>query len=311
MENNLPWMMAGMLGAALILGGLLFTTRIRKTGGSVADALIPFLIGIPMAALGGKLLYMTHNLGMDFRSWDAERLIRWDWEEISFVGCCAGFVFGIWIGAKIRRRETGETLDAFALPGCVMVCLARIGEYGIDSIGRGPFIEGGILSVFPFSVKDSWGDSCLAVFMMEAMTAAAVGIWILLRERKRGDFRGSFQRAVIALCAGQLFWEMLLTSWIPCVISFIHYEQVLCAIIAMWIIIRQCVREKRVWPAIAAAGCLILNGVTQYVQDKPYQFDWLLPAGTPVSTVARICFALSAIGMMAAGIRSLQKRQEC
>ena len=42
---------------------------------------------------------------------------------------------GTALGAKIRGIRPGKALDLFAAPACIFLCLARIAEAGMDTIG--------------------------------------------------------------------------------------------------------------------------------------------------------------------------------
>ena len=97
-----------------------------------------------------------------------------------------------------------------------------------------------------------------------------------------------------------MFLEMLCTtsSWIPFIISFIHLEQVLCAVVLLVLMIRRTVQIKKAGPLIVTALLLGLNALMQFVQDKPYLFP--LPDNTDIALLANIVFALTAAGLIAA-----------
>jgi hypothetical protein len=123
-------------------------------------------------------------------------------------------------------------------------------------------------------------------------------------EQRFKDSEDFFETAVWVLCSVQLFLEMLCTtsSWIPFIISFIHLEQVLCAVILLVMMIRRTVRDKKAGPLIATVLLLGLNALMQFVQDKPYLFP--LPEDTNIALLAVIVFALTAAGLIAAWLWS-------
>ena len=151
---------------------------------------------------------------------------------------------------------------------------------------------------------DDWGDATLAVFTLEALAALLCALWLTLSGRKQAGCEGHFEKACVVLCAVQLFLEMLVVNyWIPFIISFIRLDQVLCAVVLLILVIRGCVRNQKAGPVIVTVLLIGLNGLMQFVQDKPYLFP--LPEGTDVGTLAIIVFALCSAGLAAAGLWAL------
>ena len=305
MEENMT-LILGLYAAGLAVSGLLFAYRLGKAGEKRLCALIGMILGLPLAYAGAKLFFLLHNAGLDLRNWSAETMFLPRWEELSFAGGCLGFVLGIRVAAGILRVPGGKALDLFAVPGCILIIFARMAEAGMETIGQGD-MPSFLPEVFPFALKDAWGAS-LAVFTLEAIAAAGCAVWLLISEKRQAGVKGAFEKACIVLCSLQLFLEMLIVNyWIPFIISFIHLDQVICAVILLILVIRLSVRIKKAGPAIVTALLMGLNALTQFVQDKPYLFP--LPESVDAGTLAIIVFALCSAGMIAAGVRAAGKNQ--
>ena len=305
MEENMT-LILGLYAAGLAVSGLLFAYRLGKADEKRLCALIGMILGLPLAYAGAKLFFLLHNAGLDLRNWSAETMFLPRWEELSFAGGCMGFVLGIRVAAGILRVPGGKALDLFAVPGCILIIFARMAEAGMETIGQGD-MPSFLPEVFPFALKDTWGAS-LAVFTLEAIAAAGCAVWLLISEKRQAGVKGAFEKACIVLCSLQLFLEMLIVNyWIPFIISFIHLDQVICAVILLILVIRLSVRIKKAGPAIVTALLMGLNALMQFVQDKPYLFP--LPESVDAGTLAIIVFALCSAGMIAAGVRAAGKNQ--
>ncbi len=304
MEENLT-LILGLYAAGLAAAGLLYMYRLGKAGEKRLCALLSVILGLPLAYAGAKLFFLLHNLGADFRNWSADMLLA-HWEEMSFTGGCIGFTLGVWIVARILHISGRKALDLFAVPGCVLIIFTRMAEAGMETIGQGD-MPAFLPEVFPFALKDDWGAS-LAVFTLEALAALCCALWLVITERGKQGTNLHFEKACIVLCGAQLFLEMLVTNyWIPFIISFIHLEQVLCAVILLVTVVRISLRIKKAGPVVVTALLMGLNALMQFVQDKPYLFP--LPEGSDVGGLAVIVFALCSAGMIVAGLWAAGKDQ--
>ena len=304
MEENLT-LILGLYAVGLAAAGLLYMYRLGKAGEKRLCALLSVILGLPLAYAGAKLFFLLHNLGSDFRNWSVDMLLP-HWEEMSFTGGCIGFTLGVWIAARILRVSGRKALDLFAVPSCVLIIFARMAEAGMETIGQGD-MPAFLPEVFPFALKDDWGAS-LAVFTLEALAALCCAVWLVITERGKQGTDLHFEKACVVLCGAQLFLEMLVTNyWIPFIISFIHLEQVLCAVILLVTVIRISLRIKKAGPVVVTALLMGLNALMQFIQDKPYLFP--LPEGSDVGGLAVIVFALCSAGMIAAGLWAAGKDQ--
>ena len=305
MEGNVT-LILGLYAAGLILAGLLYAYHLGRAGEKRVCALLGMIIGLPLAYAGAKLFFLLKHAGLDIGNWTAEEALEPRWQEMSFTGGCLGFVLGIWTAAKILRISGRKALDLFAIPGCILIVFARMAEAGMETIGQGD-MPAFLPEVFPFAIVDDWGAT-LAVFTLEALAALLCALWLAVTERKKAEPGRQLAKTCAVLCAGQLFLEMLITNyWIPFIISFIHLEQVLCAVILLVLMIRICRRIKKAGPAVVAVLLMGLNALMQFVQDKPYLFP--LPEGTDAGSLAVIIFALCSAGMIAAAIWAFGKDQ--
>ena len=301
MEENTTLIFA-LYAAGLAVSGLLYAYRLGRAGEKRLCALLAMTLGLPLAYAGAKLFFLLQHMGLDIGNWTAEKAFLPRWEEMSFTGGCLGYVLGIWIGAKVLHVPGRKALDLFAVPGCILIAFARMAEAGMEIIGQGE-MPAFLPQVFPFAIVDDWGDATLAVFTLEALAALLCALWLSLSGRKRAECSGQFEKACVVLCAVQLFLEMLVVNyWIPFIISFIRMDQVLCAVVLLILVIRGCVRNQKAGPAVVTVLLIGLNGLMQFVQDKPYLFP--LPEGADIGTLAIIVFALCSAGLVAAGLRA-------
>ena len=304
MEDNIALILI-LYAIGLILSGLLYSFRLGKAGENRLCALLGMALGLPLAYVCAKLFFLLHNIGMDIRNWTVDSALLPQWEEMSFAGGCIGFALGILAAAKIMRVQGRKALNLFAVPGCLLVAFARLAEMGMETIGRGE-LPAFMPQVFPLALVDDWGDAKLAVFTLAALAALLCALWLAVKGRKPIGYELQFGKACIVLCSIQLFLEMLVDTWIPFIISFIHLDQVICGVILLVTVIRGSVRNKKAGPVIVTVLLIGLNALMQFVQDKPY----LVPAlnGADIPSLATAVFALCSVGLIAAGMRAFRGR---
>ena len=62
-------------------------------------------------------------------------------------------------------------------------------------------------------------------------------------------------------------------------------EQVLAALVMLFLTVRICRRRKAQtgrfprWPLVSFSLCIVVNGLTQFLRDKPSKFEPLMPEG--------------------------------
>ena len=265
-----------IMGAGLAAGCGLFAFALHKNGQPSVRALAAFLAGAASAFVGAKFFFLLADLGADLTVNGLGAVIDPNPEKLSFVGGCIGFVSGAALALRLSGGCPGKALDLFAVPGCVTLLAARLAQGALGGIGCGDYVSGTAWAVPLLSVADEWGDRYLAVFFLEAAAALLTGLWAFLTRHKKYDL-SLFSRTVYALCVLQLFLEMLKTTWVPLVISFIRLDQVLCAFLMLFMLLPAVKKTGRKAPVVIFFICIAVNGITQYIMDKPYLFIWVFP----------------------------------
>ena len=265
-----------IMGAGLAVGCALFAAALAKRRLPPVHALAAYLAGAAAAFAGAKLFYLLSDLGADLNVNGFGALIDLNPEKLSFAGGCIGFVSGAVIVLRLMKDPLGEALDLIAVPGCVTLMAARLAQGELGVIGLGDYVGGTPWALPLLSAADEWGDRYLAVFFLEALAALITGLWAFLVRNKKTEMP-LFARTAYVLCALQLFLEMLKTTWVPLVISFIRLDQVLCAFVMLFMLLPAVRKNGRKSGIVIFFTCIAINGVTQYIMDKPYLFIWVFP----------------------------------
>jgi len=304
-----PALVYGLLAAGLIVFGILYALSLKKQGLKWQAAPLAAAFGAVLAVVGARFFFIVPDLVFG-GFWNFERAVTLQADEMSFIGGCAGFVLGAVLAAKVFRADRTAALDALALPGCVLIAFVRLAETGIGYINLGD-MPSFLPACWPFAVLNGWGLPELSVSALEALAALLCALWLALSKKRAEEPGMRFEKTVWVLCSVQIFLEMLCTtsSWIPFIISFIHLEQVLCAVILLVIMIRRTVRIKKAGPLIVTVLLLGLNALMQFVQDKPYLFP--LPEGTNITALAVIVFALTSAGLIAVWLWAAKTQSSC
>ncbi len=272
-------------------------------------ALFTVVLGLPLAAVLSKLLYLAFRFDQ-FNIYGAAALIQLNPETFSFVCGCLGFVLGAVFAALICREKVLCALDTFAVPACLMVAVARAAEGFLGDLGVGDYVDAEALQFFPLAVQDDWGGWTLAIFMLAALAAVFCGLWTSRWLKFSPVCPGlCFERAVMGLCCGQIMFEVLRVVYIQ--ISFVRTEQVLCALAAVVIILRRCIllKKRHQLRAWLPAGIVIVvlfvawEIFLQFAMDKTdYLIDPLPLSETAMdwlkSNLAVVCYSLMALGVL-------------
>lgn len=300
------WMILAGLTAAMVWYG----ARLEKHRLPVSAMWRAAVLGPVFALICAKACYLIHDLGVNLYEGSFGELTAFTADTFSFAGGALGFTAGTALAARRSGIRSMKALDLFAAPGCVLICLARIAEAGMDTIGMGDEAPEW-LRFFPFASPDSWGDMYLNVFALMAVTALACLIPALRPgdgEKREGDI---FRRTAVCLLSAQIFLEMLLQyPFIRTFItSFVSLEQVLCAVLLLAITVRGCVRNRKWTPAAAIILLLGVSAFFQFYRDNkiPFVFEegweWALENARTISITA---FFLVSAGLAAAGFAALR-----
>ena len=300
------WMILAGFAAAMVWYG----ARLEKHQLPVSAMWRAAVLGPVLALICAKACYLIHDLGVSLFEGSFGELTSMTPDTLSFAGGALGFVVGTALAARRSGIRPMKALDLFTAPGCLFICLARIAEAGMDTIGMGDEAPAW-LRFFPFASPDSWGDMYLNVFALMAAAALACLIPALRRgngEEREGDV---FRRTAVCLLSAQIFLEMLLQyPFIRTFItSFVSLEQVLCAILLLVIAVRGCVRNRKWLPAAVIIALLGVSAFFQFYRDNkiPFVFEegweWALENARTISTAV---FFLVSVGLTAAGFAALR-----
>ena len=310
MLTDSPVFAVCMMLAGLAVCTAWYALRLKKEGLPVSAALLGAALGSLLALICAKAGYLLHDLGSRLFEGYFDEVAAIEATMLSFVCGCAGMTAGMALGAKLRGIRPGKALDLFAAPGCVFLCLARIAEGGMDTLGMGDAVEAEWLQFFPLTMQNGWGEAYLSVFVLEAITAL-VCLIPALRKRRDGEREGLvFERTAVCLLGAQTGWEMLLQyPYIRTFItSFVSLEQVVCAVLLMALIIRGCTKSGR-WGTVPAAVVLLgLSAFFQFFRDNKLEFifeegwEWALDHAQTISLAA---FLLISAALILTGLKAI------
>lgn len=186
-----------------------------------------------------------------------------EWSVIcGWGGAALGTALGAitWKGKPLRPMETLNALapwGAFLL-GLVRLCAipmaARMMDWGtaLETPGRFP----GFLTVV-----NAWGETYLAVYVLEAAAAFAVGAAGFLLLRKK-----TFLRVAFYLCLTQIFLESLRgdsLQWL-----FLRTEQLLSLTVVLTILFLHGRRLRTALPLATGFACTLLLALVEFALDK-------------------------------------------
>lgn len=270
--------------AGVLLSGRLVAALARRDGFPVRRTLACFLCGAAVSLLSARLFHMAW-FGAGGRS-------PLDPRSFSFAAGCAGFCLGAALPSFRRRAELPALMDCLAVPGCLLIAFARFGEIflgqlglaDVYSLGLPDIPEGSLLARFPFAAADAWGYWYLSVSTLASLLALAVAGFALWAGHNGQTAPGVlFDRCAVLLCSIRLFLE--LTRMESLVFRYVHLDQALCALFLLGLVARACLRQKKtagrfpVLPLVLVILCIALNGAVQFLMDKPWVFEPLLPEG--------------------------------
>ena len=287
------------LAAGLILAGLLFVFRLREAGEdrkrAACFAPAAMAAGAVIAWLLAKAVFLLLN-GWDLLSGEGiGAFFRLSPDEFSFVGGAVGMCLGIAAVAKTAekrqwiRNRTAAVMDAFAVPGCLLIIFLRMAELFLEQQGLGEMAtvglpeieEGSLLAFAPLSMPDGWGGRLLSVCTLEALAALIIGITCLLPRNRSLPEGLCFQQAAYRLCCIQIFLQLL--RIVSSVFYFVHVDQALCGVVLLGILIAVCRKIRKqgkkipVSAPVLLIGGMVINGVTQFFMDKYWMLEDLLP----------------------------------
>lgn len=284
-----------LLLCGILLSAVLYLLSSRRGGLSLPRAAAGFLSGLLLAFLFAKALYVLLN-GVSLSDRGPEKWFRLVPEEFSFVAGAVGFCLGALAVHAGNPENLSKAADRLVFPGCLLAACLRFGEIYLGQLGLTepwslglPDLESGSLFArFPFAVPDAWGSWYPAVSTLSALLILLTGLWGLYLLKKQNHASGDpagmvFETCAFLLCCFRFFLE--LTRMKSLIFYFVHADQVLCAVVMTVLMIRAGLRLRKssgrfpfAFPILLSA-CFALNGAVQYLMDKPWQFEPVLPEG--------------------------------
>lgn len=304
-----PYVILLLCGAAL--STVLFARQLRKHHLPGKLALTALFFSALLGFVLGKVVYVLSLASRMFPRYGANAFLRMAFAEFSFVGAAMGAVLGVVLAGRIHRARTLPVLDAFAPAGALMVAIARGGEYFLNMLGVGNYLENESLYFFPLAVQNEWGEYFLAVFMMSAAFALLILLLSLLLGKRLQNVPGLlFEMVLFHLALSQILCENLRVQYMQW--GFVRTEQLYCAVVCLLVLVRACCAYGgkgqsakpvsllgRLWPVLALLLCAGVIILIQFALDGKIQLEATYCYLLLVVTL----LVMSALGIYAAGRR--------
>lgn len=255
-------------GAAIALGVLVALIpmyfSLRRQGEQ--KRLLPMALWMaPLGLIGGRLLYclciaeeliLAQDLGFVFRLSDGGYLL---------YGVMGGSVLGLMIYAKLGKISFAKLANAAAPAAALMIAIARSAEC-MTAAGVGWPVENESLQFFPLAVVNEWEEWHYAIFVLEALVALGLFLYLNHLERKG---RKTAMPFIIVYASMQLLMESLRKDDVL-TFGFVKVSMILSALILTAVVISFIIRRvKGAWWSLAglAAGCGLVTAL-EFALDK-------------------------------------------
>lgn len=256
-----------LLGA--VLSALLYCVQLKKNGLNPWAALAALLLGSGLGLVCAKAGYCLLLPGVTLGRYGVSALFHTDFTEFSFVAGVAGICLGAALGARLCRLPVIPAMNAFAPALALWAAAARFGEYFLEWVGYGKYVDQPWQQFFPLSVESPYGGWYTAVFMLEGLCALVLAAVLWLTGRRGG--KCLFARCVFYLALPQIFWESLRAlsmKW-----GFVRVEQVLCGIIVTAVVAWHCLKGvrsglRRFLPVGGMLLCIAVMVGVEFALDK-------------------------------------------
>lgn len=292
MSPYLLWMTVGttvifaLYGLRCLLAGRGRPVRKR----ALLTAAVALALTVRLTLEFARVGYLVLSEALDFEAYDydwvwfMEDLFTFDISTLSFFFGAAGVCLSVLLANRLTRPGAVVAgMDAFAPFGALLAALFRMGQISDPFSGGGKVLpDGSPFNRFPFALEiEIQGGFSDWVWAACVLSAAFALIWavvsFLISFRGRGRPGLNFTLTLFFLCVPQIMCESMRDNdvrWL-----FVHAEQVLCAAVALgvllfWVIGSRNVPPLRRWaPLLTAALCIGLLVVTEFAIDGKW-FDF-------------------------------------
>lgn len=277
------WIAAGLAVCTL-------TLVLQQKDRQWKPALVTMLLSALMGLAGAKIAYILLQLESTIAIDGLATFVYMAADEFSMFGGVAGAVGGIWLSAKLLKKNREDWMR-LSIPAVALgVGILRLAEKGLGTIGVGGFVPAeSFFARFPFAVTNAYGEHLYAVFYLEALFAIVLAV-LLLNWRKGICFRLRTEICLFFLALPQLYCESLRARCMKW--GFVRVEQLLCGITLLAMLAYACSRMQRTvrmryWPMIPAAALIACIGLIEYALDKT---DIPVPVCYVLMLAALACF---------------------
>ena len=198
--------------------------------------------------------------------------------------------------ARSEQADVIATLDELAAPGMLAVLISRLAE-STTTEGVGAWIENPALQRFPIAVQNEYGEWQLAIFLLEALIAAAILIALIARRYARGE---RIMTALLLYAGTQIVCESLRMD--SCLrVGFVRVSQVISAVVilAVTVVRARCYGDKKTLLLRIAAvllGAAAVGGL-----------EWALDKTEVDNRILYLVMTAVCVWLMAAGSRFKKK----
>ncbi|MCQ2457218.1 MAG: prolipoprotein diacylglyceryl transferase [Clostridia bacterium] len=275
-----PIIMASGLALCMVFAAVL----LRRSGRPAITVLPAYFICAVSGFVFAKLFYVLPMASGEFSQYGAGALTLINAEHFSFFGGCVGVCVGFVLAGRLTGIGMYQSLDIFALPGTLLIVIARAAEYFLTNrfirhgqIGFGIDLDPEAwYCFFPVAVQDRWDMPYLAIFVFEAVAALIVFIITASRDGKRitadSAYAGRFLWAAFLLMDMQIFLESLHNQSIRW--GFVRVEQLACAVGLLALTVFWCVLRGRrtgrrdLRPVWLVCAMLVIDVGVEFALDK-------------------------------------------
>ncbi len=208
-----------LLGAGVLLALFWFLLIAKKRGIPGKAAVTAAALSPVLGALLARLQYFLAERPF-FEEIPVHFFSPKDVREFGFMGAVAGVVLAALLANKLFKiKGVG---NAMALPGLLAVFFARMAEIFVP-FGTGDYVESTAFRFIPLSMPDGFGDYVFSVFLVEALWALLILIYIRLSRGYPSPV--DLLLALTLFFAGQILLESMRAEALR--MGFVRVQQVL------------------------------------------------------------------------------------